>query len=146
MNKYNETWENEVLKNIPEGISSIKQELSPLLDEKLRSESVIADSNNQINTPVMTENVGISQGQSNENVKVRTIGARTDMPIHTKPSVPESNDSSANYGQPGLSNGTYEEIYNNRMSGFTDLLILVGTGFLVLLVFVVSYLMLNYFG
>lgn len=139
MNKFNKNWENDVLNKIPEGIFLVKNELSPLLNEKVESESVIDNSMNILDNPTI-DNMSAGQGQSNSKVKVRTIGARTNMPLYANPAV-----STENNIYQGNNDNYYQEPVNSWKNGFTDYLILLGIGCLVLLVFVVSYLMINYF-
>ena len=141
MNKFNESWEEDVLKKIPDGINVIKNELSPLLNEKLRSESVIDNSIDQI---VDSPQTGFSEGQSNEKAKVRTIGARTPDGMMPK-MVTSQNDTVSTRPMAGGAN-SFEDIDTSLWrGGYSDTLILVGTAVLVLLVFMVSFVMFNYF-
>lgn len=147
-NDYNKKFEDEILKKMGDATSSVKKELTPLLDERNKSESVIDHSVNLLNTDVINQSIiqdsinNNNQGQGNTNQKVRTIGARTNYPSYMKPSVSNESNHSDNNNQ-GFFQEDDQSIWR---SGYTDTLILIGTGVLVLLVFVVSYLMLNYFG
>ena len=134
MNKYNESWENSILSNIPDSVDDIKRELSPLLNAKLESNSVISNSIDSINDASQDNTMS---AQSNEKTKVRTIGART--PEGVRPIKPVSVDSeSSSYN---VSSGESFEDVDTSMwrSGYSGPLILFATAVLVLLVFVVSY-------
>lgn len=106
-----------------------------LLDTNVINQEIIQDSLNN----------GYDQGQSNtkDKVRVRTIGGLS--PYNTPSSSP-SNETVNNYQN---MNGGYSSEDNPnvwRTGGYTETMILIGTAVLVLLVFMVSYLMLNYFG
>lgn len=140
MNKYNESWENSILSNIPDSVDDIKRELSPLLNAKLESNSVISNSIDSINDASQDNTMS---AQSNEKTKVRTIGART--PEGVRPIKPVSVDSeSSSYN---VSSGESFEDVDTSMwrSGYSGPLILFATAVLVLLVFVVSYFIFNNF-
>lgn len=140
MNKYNESWENSVLSNIPKSVDDIKNELSPLLNAKLEGNSVISNSIDSIND-VSQDNT--MDAPSNEKTKVRTIGART--PEGVKPVKPVSVDSERpSFNVP--SGESFEDVDTTLWrSGYSGPLILIATAVLVLLVFVVSYFIFNNF-
>lgn len=89
------------------------------------------------------ENVG--QSNTNKNVRVRTMEGRFPNSVlsASSGSEPVNNNYYSNM------NGGYSNENNLnawRTGGYTETMILIGTGVLVLLVFMVSYLLLNYFG
>lgn len=154
LDKSKKDFEEVLLKKMPDSIEAVKKELTPLLDKKLEVESVVKDSVDLLDTDVinqaaiqdslngLNQDQGNTQGQSNTNekVRVRTIGG-----ISPYSSTAAPQDSSSDYSYSQYANVPSDDQGNWR-SGYTDTLILIGTGILVLLVFVVSYLMLNYFG
>ena len=153
MNKVDKKYgfaEEYIKKGIGKGaISSTFKELEPVLEENRKGQSVIDNSMNLLNTGVMNQvninsfdnnfNQGQSQGPSNtkEKVRVRTMEGPSPFASSLENS---STEPLANNSYP---NGLYEE---NQRSGYAESLILIGTGILVLLVFMISYLILNYFG
>ena len=157
-NKFNSNFEGEVLKKIDAATASIKKELTPLLDEKVRSESAIDHTMSLLDTDVINQQMiqdslnngydqgqGQSEGQTNtkEKVRVRTIGGLS--PYSAASSSASNEPVNSNYLN---MNGGYSNEDPNvwRTGGYTETMILIGTGVLVLLVFMVSYLILNYFG
>ena len=148
-NDFNEQFEGEILNEMNQAISSIKKELTPLLDQKVKGESAIDHTmslldTNVINQAIIQDSMNQGQGQSNtkEKVRVRTMNGPNPFAGAVRESSELENNNRFNYG-----NEPYEDINTNwRTGGYTETLILVGTATLILLVFMVSYLMLNYFG
>lgn len=150
LDKSRKDFEEVLLKKIPESIGDIKKELTPLLDKRLEVESVVKDSVDLLDTDVINRAAiqdslndlsgDQAQGQSNtkQKVMVRTMNGPSHFHSETKATSDENTYSYPSYG--------ISEDQSNWRSGNTDTLILMATGVLVLLVFVVSYLMLNYFG
>lgn len=140
LNKFNENWENDILSNIPESVAVIKNELSPLLEEKIKAESVVNNSLDQIDTQGMNDS-----SLTKEKVKVRAIGARTMNPIMPTKTVSKSDDQST-YNPAIGSTSSFEDVDSSLWrSGYSGALILVGTAILVLLVFMVSFVVFNYY-
>ncbi len=152
LDKSKKDFEEILLKKMPGSIEAVKKELTPLLNEKLEVESVVKDSVDLLDTDIINQaaiqdslngsnqNQGKGQSNTKEKVRVRTIGG---LGPHNSTNDVQDNSSDYTYSQ--YSNVLSDDQSNWR-SGYTDTLILIGTGILVLLVFVVSYLMLNYFG
>lgn len=147
-NDYNEQFEGNVLKEMDQAVSSIKNELTPLLDQKVKEQSAIDHTMSLLDTNVINQaliqnsmNNGQGQTNTNERVRVRTM----DGPNHFVGTV--SNNAESVNNRPMYGNEPYEDIDTNwKTGGYTETLILVGTAVLVILVFMVTYLMLNYFG
>ena len=137
MSKFRENWESEVLEKMTDSVDSVKKELSPLLEAKLKSQSVVDNSISQIDNSQVEDT---SQSQSNEKVKVRSIGARSDSSI--KPSVSTVSNEPV---KPIVSEGFEDVDTSLWRGGFSGALILIATAVLVLLVFAVSYFAFNQF-
>ncbi len=126
-------------------VSLLKTDNLPTFDDL---ENIRAGVTNQHDLQNMTDNnydQGQSQGESNtkEKVRVRSIGGLS--PYNSQSSSTGSDTFNDNY--PNMNGGYQNEDQNIwRAGGYTETMILIGTGVLVLLVFMVSYLMLNYFG
>lgn len=118
-----------------EAIPSAIDHTVSLLDTDIINQQIIQDSFN---------NEGQSQGQSQvkEKVRVRTLEGPSHFPGMAS-STPEqdNNFNPMNNSYPADDNSNIW-----RAGGYTETMILIGTGVLVLLVFMVTYLMLNYFG
>ena len=147
-NDYNEQFEGNVLKEMDQAVSSIKNELTPLLDQKVKEQSAIDDTmslldTNVINQALIQNSMNNGQGQTNTNERVRV---RTMDGLNPFAGTVSNNAESVN-NRPMYGNEPYEDIDTNwKTGGYTETLILVGTAVLVILVFMVTYLMLNYFG
>ncbi len=153
LDSYNKDFEGKILKNVNAATDSVKQELTPLLEEKVKGESAIDHTMSLLDTDVINQQIiqdslngeGQSQGQvqEKEKVRVRTMGGPLPFASSTTLSEPTDNYSPMN-------NNSYPAGDDNqniwRAGGYTETMILIGTGVLVLLVFMVSYLVLNYFG
>lgn len=152
LDKSKKDFEGEILKKVPDSIAAVKKELVPLLDEKLRSESVVNNSIDFLSNdaPVGTmnydvnndSNQGLGQEQTKHRVLTRSIGGLSPYASTTPSSTSDVQTSTTKNNYNDIS----DDNPNNWRSGYTETLILFATGVLVLLVFVVSYLMLNYFG
>lgn len=152
-NDYNNNFEGDILKNIDAATSSVKKELTPLLDQKVKSESAIDHTMSLLDTDVINQEIirdslnnGHDQGQSNtkEKVRVRTIGGISPYGTVSSSSSDEHTDNNYSGIRRNYSSDDNPNVW--RTGGYTETMILIGTGVLVLLVFMVSYLMLNYFG
>ena len=153
LDSYNKDFEGKILKNVNAATNSVKQELAPFLEEKVKGESAIDHTMSLLDTDVINQQIiqdslngeGQSQGQvqGKEKVRVRTMGGPLPFASSTTLSEPADNYSPIN-------NNSYPVGDDNqniwRAGGYTETMILIGTGVLVLLVFMVSYLVLNYFG
>ena len=155
LDSYNKDFEGKILKNVSAATNSIKQELTPLLEEKVKGESAIDHTMSLLDTNVINQQIiqdslngnGQSQGQSLEKEKVRVKTMDGPMPFATPaPSSEPTNNYNpmSNIGNNSYPTGDDQNVW--RAGGYTETMILIGTGVLVLLVFMVSYLLLNYFG
>ena len=73
------------------------------------------------------------------------MGGPLPFAASTLPSEPTNNyNQMSNMGSNSYPTGDDQNVW--RAGGYTETMILIGTGVLVLLVFMVSYLVLNYFG
>ena len=98
---------------------------------------------NVINQALIQNSMNNGQGQTNTNERVRV---RTMDGLNPFAGTVSNNAESVN-NRPMYGNEPYEDIDTNwKTGGYTETLILVGTAVLVILVFMVTYLMLNYFG
>ena len=156
LDSYNKDFEGKILKNVGAATESVKKELTPLLDEKVKGESAIDHTMSLLDTNVINQQIiqdslnseGQSQGQAEvkENVRVRTMDSPN--PFTVMNNTPEPSNNSVNNYNP-MNNASYPADDSSnvwRAGGYTETMILIGTGVLVLLVFMVTYLMLNYFG
>ena len=148
-NNYNEQFEGNVLKEMDQAVSSIKKELTPLLDQKVKGQSAIDHTmslldTNVINQALIQDSMKNGQGQTNTNerVRVRTMDSQNPFASAVNDNIQSVSNNKSMYG-----NEPYEDVDTNwRTGGYTETLILIGTAALVLLVFMVTYVMLNYFG
>ena len=153
LDSYNKDFEGKILKNVGSATEAVKKELTPLLEEKVKGESAIDHTMSLLDTDVINQqiiqdslnNEGQSQGQAEtkEKVRVRTMDgpARFFEAVNSE-TAPENSFNSMN----NVSSPTDDNSNVWRAGGYTETMILIGTGVLVLLVFMVTYLMLNYFG
>lgn len=155
LDSYNKDFEGKILKNVNAATNSVKQELAPFLEEKVKGESAIDHTMSLLDTDVINQQIiqdslngeGQSQGQvqGKEKVRVRTMGGPLPFAASTLPSEPTNNyNQMSNMGSNSYPTGDDQNVW--RAGGYTETMILIGTGVLVLLVFMISYLMLNYFG
>lgn len=139
MPSYNDKWEDEILKVISKETKYIKDRLTPDLEEYRRSSSVISDSINTIeNYNNSFDDNSNGMEQTKNKTLVRTMGSPYSMPSGP---VLKTDDSSNQYY--GESNNTVQQ--NSNMGGAT-LLVLACTAILVLLVFLVSFYIMNGLG
>ena len=126
---------------IDHSVNLLKTDNLPTFDElgNIRSD-VIHQNENQA---VSVNNHGQGQSNSKEKVRVRSIGGLSPYGTPISNQASDVNDNYSNMSM-GYSNNDNPNVW--RTGGYTETMILIGTAFLVLLVFMVSYLMLNYFG
>ena len=140
-----------IKKNLPKSIEDVYKKSETEFKEAIPS--AIDHTTSLLDTDAINRasiqdalNNGSPQGQSNTNNKtrVRTMGGASPFMI------PPSNQTPAPETKPiqNYNMGNYPSDDSSvwRNSGYTETMILIGTGILVLLVFMVTYLMLNYFG
>lgn len=151
-NSFNE-FEQAELNNIGEAIKKVKAPMENDLNNKLKALSTVNNSIDQINS-VANNDYGfdnsINNSSSNANKgPVRTLGARNPNNPYTHMSasnnVNTNNSPVSNYGYVDGGNFGYSE--NDSFAskaGYTQAFLLVSTGLLVLLVFVVSFSVFNF--
>lgn len=132
--KFNDKWEGNLKKVVPDAINSVKKDLEPILDDYLKAGSVINDSIGTI------ESTSSPIEQKNK-VLVRTMEPSNGQgPVYP---VNNSTDNTYNY-----SSSEYSEISSqqNSMLGSVSTLILICTAILVVLVVIVSLFIINHMG
>ena len=158
-NRFNGFWENGVLDKFPENIDVLKKELAPLLNAKIKGESVISSSVDALeHTPVVStnyvapgfggndfgyDNEGMGQDNSQTKAKQRVLTRSVGPGMVTSVSSPEP----PRYTP--VSYGSYEDINNDNgfsMSGSAQTLILICTAILVVMVVFVSLIVMKYMG
>ncbi|MBQ6547163.1 MAG: hypothetical protein IJL74_04120 [Bacilli bacterium] len=143
--------EQDLLNNFKDSLNKTVAEAEPSFKEAIPSaidHSVGLLDTNVINQAEIKDSLdsGMDQGQglakTNEKVRVRTLEGPSHFPGMAS-STPEqdNNFNPMNNSYPADDNPNVW-----KAGGYTETMILIGTGVLVLLVFMVSYLMLNYFG
>ena len=142
--------EQDLLNNFNDSLNKTVKETEPSFREAIPSaidHSVGLLDTNVINQAEIKDSLdsGMDQGQglakTNEKVRVRTLEA----PGHFGTSTQSTPEPMNNFNP--MANYSVDDNPNVwKAGGYTETMILIGTGVLVLLVFMVSYLMLNYFG
>ena len=146
-------FEQKELNNLPNAIPIVKDSLKSSLDDL--NVSAIEHTVSLLDTDVINQEIiqesmnnGINQGQGQSNtkekVRVRTIGGLS--PYAAAQSSTSNEPVTNNYSNIGEGSSYQDDSSVWRTGGYTEALILIGTAVLVLLVFMVSYIMLNYFG
>lgn len=159
--KYYSNAEEEILNNIPKSIKYIQGQMQSVLDEKMKSQSVVNDSLNSIDPNMnyntmqgnLNNNVNSNPVQTQDKVRVRTL--ETPVKSVVPPVAPVDNNyinnqnyanipnynGGVNYGNNGESN--YSQ---GSMNGVSTTSILLLTVVFIALVFLVSTAMFMYFG
>lgn len=135
-------FKNAIPSAIDHSVNLLKTDNLPTFDElgNIRS-GVINQFDNQ---DTSDNNYGQGQSNTKEKVRVRTIGGPSSFGVQSSSASSESdNNQYSNMGS-DYSNENAQNVW--RTGGYTETMILIGTGVLVLLVFMISYLILNYFG
>jgi len=136
--------EQELKDNFAKALQKTVEEAKPAFEQSIPS--AIDHTMSMLNTkslePIQQAlNEGQGQTNTNERVRVRTMDG-----LNPFAGTVSNNAESVN-NRPMYGNEPYEDIDTNwKTGGYTETLILVGTAVLVILVFMVTYLMLNYFG
>lgn len=141
--KFNDRWEDNLKKVVPEAINSVKKDLEPVLEDYRKAGSVVNDSVNILesaDSPNPIESTNGSAEQKNK-VLVRTMKPSNGQgPVYP---VNNSTDNNYNYSSSEyFENGSQQ----NSTLGSVSTLILILTAILVVLVVIVSLFIINSMG